>query len=85
MEGPFYVLQNEAAIDATKGGIAINNNIEVVGETGDIIPGLYAVGDLSNQVIYGTIYPTCGGFTGYGVFSGRRAGVNAAAYVDANK
>lgn len=80
MEGPYFLTPNDLLADTTKGGLAINSSIEVLNENGDVIPGLYAAGDISSQVLYGLNYPTCGGFIGYAVFSGRIAGENAAAY-----
>ncbi len=41
---PFFAIRMEPAVIITMGGIAINDNMQVVDEDGRPIPGLYSVG-----------------------------------------
>lgn len=43
-KAPFYAIRMEPAVIITMGGIAINDNMQVLGEDGRPIPGLYSVG-----------------------------------------
>lgn len=43
-KAPFYAIRMEPAVIITMGGIAINDDMQVVGEDGHPIPGLYSVG-----------------------------------------
>lgn len=43
-EGPFYAIKMEPGIMVTMGGIKINENMQVIGEDGQPIEGLYSVG-----------------------------------------
>jgi 3-oxosteroid 1-dehydrogenase len=48
-EGPFYALEIRSGALATRGGLRVTGNAEVVSaQTGDPIPGLYAAGNCSN-------------------------------------
>ena len=84
-QGPFYAIdisiKNSPAYPApglTLGGLRVNEDTgEVLNEAGDSIPGLYAagrtaVGICSNSYISGLSLADC-------IFSGRRAGLHAAA------
>ena len=44
--GPFIVAVGEAIYHLTFGGLVINTNAEVIDENGNVIPGLYAAGDV---------------------------------------
>jgi fumarate reductase flavoprotein subunit len=42
--GPFFAIKMEPGIMITMGGIKINDNMQVISESGEPIPGLYSVG-----------------------------------------
>lgn len=61
-EGPYYAVQVESAIHMTKGGVVANENTEVLYNSGEIVKGLYAAGEVANSsaaysasVIFGRI------------------------------
>lgn len=43
-QGPYYAIKMEPGIMITMGGIKINDNMQVISEHGEPIPGLYSVG-----------------------------------------
>ncbi len=43
-KGPFYAIKMEPGIMVTMGGIKINDEMQVISEAGEPIPGLYSVG-----------------------------------------
>lgn len=45
-EGPFYIAVSEAIYHLTFGGLVINTNAEVLDADNNVIPGLYAAGDV---------------------------------------
>lgn len=78
MEGPYYLVQNIAFAPQTSAGVDVNGKMQVLNADKQPIGGLYAVGDMSNQTVYGKGFPTCGGCLNYAVYSGRIAGADAA-------
>ena len=48
-EGPYYGVRVEAANHMTKGGVLTNENAQVLTEEGDVVPGLYAAGEVTAQ------------------------------------
>lgn len=44
-EPPFYAFWGQRFCEGAFGGVLTNNNLEVIRESGEAIPGLYAVGD----------------------------------------
>ncbi|MBM3103894.1 FAD-dependent oxidoreductase [Pseudomonas sp. V1] len=62
-KGPFYAMRLDAGDIGTKGGLLTNEHAQVVSETGEAIPGLYAIGNCSASVM-GTSYPGAGGTLG---------------------
>ena len=81
MDGPYYLVEDVLWASQTNGGVDVNNAMQVLREDGSVINGLYAVGEMSNQTVFGKVYPTCGGSVNYCVYSGRIAGADAAAKV----
>jgi fumarate reductase flavoprotein subunit len=81
---PYYALKCYPRFLGTIGGIKINHHMEVIDREDNSIPGLYAAGvdtggwesDTYNAVLSGTTF-------GFALNSGRIAGENAAAYVNA--
>jgi len=49
-EGPYYAVEVGPAIHHTMGGIKINENAEVLDSKGNVIPGLYAAGEVTGGV-----------------------------------
>lgn len=45
-KGPYYAVEVAPAIHHTMGGVKINTNAEVISESGRVIPGLYAAGEV---------------------------------------
>jgi fumarate reductase flavoprotein subunit len=78
---PYYGMKGRVGIIATIGGIKINERMEVLDDSDNSIPGLYAVGndaggwqpDTYNVNLSGSAF-------GFALNSGRIAGENAAAY-----
>lgn len=78
----FYAIKSTFHIFATLGGIKINHKTEVLNETFDVIPGLYAAGNCAGGM-YESSYEifTTGGALGFAVNSGRIAGENILKYL----
>ena len=47
---PFYAIQIAPGIHHTMGGIQINTNAEVIGTDGNVIPGLFAAGEVTGGI-----------------------------------
>lgn len=62
----------------TKGGLLTNKHAQVVKPDGQVIPGLYAIGNTSASVM-GTTYPGAGGTLGPAMTFGYLAALDAAA------
>jgi fumarate reductase flavoprotein subunit len=52
---PFYAIRMEPGVLVSIGGIKVNGNLQVIGQTGEPIPGLYAVG-VDAGGMYGDAY-----------------------------
>ena len=79
-EGPFYAFAIQEYIYNTLGGLDINENLEVLNTEGEVIPGLYSVGNESTGVLFSNekVYPTYGGMDmSWCYTSGRLAGIHA--------
>lgn len=50
LEGPFYASLNSPAVHHTMGGIEIDVDTHVIGTDGQIIPGLYAAGEVTGGI-----------------------------------
>lgn len=62
-KGPFYAMRLDAGDIGTKGGLLTNEKAQVLNTDGDIIKGLYAIGNSSASVM-GTSYPGAGSTLG---------------------
>jgi 3-oxosteroid 1-dehydrogenase len=51
MQAPFYAMKVDPGDFGTQGGMVVTVNAEVVHESGDTIPGLYAIGNCSAPVL----------------------------------
>ena len=78
--GPFYAMQCRKAILGTFGGLNTNITGEVVTADEEVIPGLYAAGEVANGEFFPKKYPSSGLALGEAVLFGREAGASAAAY-----
>lgn len=76
-EGPFYALRGQVKVHHTMGGVEINENAEVLDTDGNVIPGLYAAGEVTGG-IHGSNRLGGNAIADLIVF-GRIAGANAAA------
>jgi fumarate reductase flavoprotein subunit len=44
---PFYAMKNKICLTSMKGGLKINAKCQIIDQFGDVIPGLYAAGEVS--------------------------------------
>lgn len=82
-KGPYYLVRMEPAIFGTIGGIAVNERIEALDESGKPIPGLYVAGQDGGGMYGYPYYEIVGVTQGYAYNSGRIAGENAASLAKA--
>lgn len=73
---PFYGLEIQAGDLGTKGGLKTDARARVLNEAGDVIPGLYAVGNCSGSVM-GHTYPGAGSTIGPAMTFGYVAAMDA--------
>lgn len=76
-KAPFYATKVRATHLGTMGGVQTNLTMQALDESGNVIPGLYAVGECANRPFYAEVY-TSGTGLGVAVFTGRIAGEDAA-------
>ena len=74
--GPWYILKGVVSVHHTMGGVEINTNAEVLDTNGNVIPGLFAAGEVAGGVHGNNRVGTCA-ISDITVF-GRIAGTNAA-------
>ena len=74
--GPFYIVEATPAIHHTMGGVKINTEAEVIDTNGNIIPNLYAAGEVTGGIHGSNRLGSCA-IADITVF-GRIAGTNAA-------
>jgi 3-oxosteroid 1-dehydrogenase len=75
--GPFYALQVHPGAIGTKGGARVTSDAQVLRVDGEVIPGLYAAGNVMAGVT-GPGYPGAGATIGAGMTFGFIAGSHAA-------
>ncbi|MGL5152963.1 MAG: flavocytochrome c [Clostridium sp.] len=78
-EGKVYAIPVTPAVHHTMGGVKINTNAEVVNKDGNVIPGLFAAGEITGGVHGGNRLG--GNALADIVVYGRTAGKNAAAFI----
>ena len=71
-EGPYYIVEQKPRFATTMGGVVLNDNLQVINEAGEVIPGLYAAGEIAN-LVHGTDSPG-GANVGWALTSGYLAG-----------
>ena len=80
---PYFSVIIKPVLGITEGGIKINENMEVLTELQDVIPGLYAGGCAAGGVVGNSyITVTSGGSLSFAVNSGRIAGENMLHYLE---
>lgn len=79
-KAPYYAVQIAPGIHHTMGGVEINTNSEVIDKDGNIIPGLYAAGEVAGGV-HGANRLGGNAITDIVVF-GRNAAKNAKGYIE---
>lgn len=83
-EGPFYAFIAQAAYLGTVGGVRVDENLAVLDDNFEPIPGLYTGGANAGGYYEGHSYPAFEGLaSGFTWTSGRIAGTHAADYVKA--
>ena len=70
-EGPYYLVEQKPRFATTMGGVVINTSLQVINTDGDVIPGLYASGEVTGGVM-GDDSPS-GANNGWAVTSGKLA------------
>jgi fumarate reductase flavoprotein subunit len=84
LTGPkFYAVKARTVSLGTKGGIKVNEKLEVIDKKGKTIPGLYA-GGYDAGGLYGDTYPiniASGASSAYAINSGRIGAKNALKYI----
>ena len=70
-EGPYYIVEQKPRFATTMGGLVIDEALEVIDTNGDVIPGLFAAGEVVGGVM-GDDSPS-GANNGWAVTSGRLA------------
>lgn len=78
LQAPYVIFADEPMRTTTIGGLRINTDAQPLTADDEVIPGLYAAGEVANASFYYTIY-TCGTAVGSAIVFGRTAGTNAAA------
>ena len=76
-EGPWFILEGVVSVHHTMGGVEINENAEVLDVEGNVMPGLFAAGEVTGSIHGNNRVGTCA-IADITVF-GRIAGRNAAA------
>ena len=76
---PFYAIRCKVSLSSLKGGLKINTKAQVINQFGDVIPGLYAAGEVTGGLVGRPEAYYTGAMTLMGFVFGRVAGENAAA------
>lgn len=75
--GPYYIVEQKPRFATTMGGLVIDTALEVINTSGNVIPGLYAAGEIVGGVM-GDDSPS-GANNGWAVTSGKLAAESIAA------
>ncbi|MFV0353390.1 MAG: FAD-dependent oxidoreductase [Oscillospiraceae bacterium] len=78
-KGPFYAVEYYPSNMGTMGGVKITENAEVVTTSDEVIPGLYAAGEMANRAYYSQVYMS-GSALQVAATTGQIAGEKAAAF-----
>lgn len=79
LEAPYYVVPVHPGFIGSIPGLLVNENTEVVNADGQIIPNLYACGELVFGNVFNKFYPASGTGVGMAVYTGGIAGKQAKA------
>ncbi len=71
---PFYAIQIFPVTRKNMGGVAIDRQMRALDKSGQVLPGLYAVGELNGSLGINGMYGLDGMFLGPAILSGRVAG-----------
>jgi succinate dehydrogenase/fumarate reductase flavoprotein subunit len=82
---PFYAVQMFPVTRKNMGGVAIDGQLRALDTTGQVLPGLYAVGELNGSLGINGMYGLDGMFLGPAILSGRLAAMSIAAEIDTNQ
>lgn len=78
IEGPaYFAIQMVPGCSVNFGGLHIDADAHVLNTDGELIPGLYAAGEVAFTGLFATEYPCCGMAIGSAVFFGRTAAASA--------
>jgi 3-oxosteroid 1-dehydrogenase len=75
-KAPFYAIEAFAGELGTKGGLAVDEHARVLKTSGEVVPGLYAIGNCSSAVM-GRSYPGAGATIGPATAFGYIAAIDA--------
>jgi predicted oxidoreductase len=78
-QAPFYAIQMFPMTRKNMGGVAIDEKARVLDRSGQVLPGLYAVGELNGSLGINGKHGLDGMFLGPAILSGRLAGQSIAA------
>lgn len=67
--GDFYIIEQKPRFATTLGGVKVTTSMEVLNKKGDVIPGLYAAGEVANSVHGDDSTP--GGNLSFGITTGK--------------
>lgn len=81
LDKTLYAVKLTPGISGTYGGVLTDVESQVINNSGEVVPGLYAAGEASFNGLVGTEYPVCGTAIGTAFYFGKVAGENAAAFV----
>ena len=80
---PFYAVQIFPTTRKNMGGVAIDKQMRVLDKSGQVLPGLYAVGELNGSLGINGSHGLDGMFLGPAILTGRLAGQSIAATTSA--
>jgi succinate dehydrogenase/fumarate reductase flavoprotein subunit len=84
-QAPFYAVQMFPVTRKNMGGVAIDGQLRALDKSGQVLPGLYAVGELNGSLGINGKYGLDGMFLGPAILSGRLAAMSIAAEVPGDK
>ena len=82
---PFYAVQMFPVTRKNMGGVAIDEQLRALDRSGEVLPGLYAVGELNGSLGINGRYGLDGMFLGPAILSGRLAAMSIAAELSADR
>ncbi len=76
-QAPFYATPHKPSVHHTMGGLKIDTQARVINKEGDVIPGLYAAGEVTGGIHADN---RLGGNALIDIFTGRIAGESVASH-----